>query len=133
MKKLILISLLGLFTGASFAKGSSGKYYIAGKARDNKNNILANKVIIVDFKGEKKEIRTDSAGNYIITIPWMFACPSKLSSEELANTNELLNPKWIWLSYDGIKIKIENEWKSYGRTDVKNEDEITRKLDLKFE
>jgi hypothetical protein len=133
MKNIFFLFALVFLSLPAFSKGTYGKYFITGKAYNSKNELLRNKTIIVDFKGEKNEVRTDGSGNYKITIVWMTACPSGLSAEEAVKETERLNPRWIWLTCDGTQIKIENEWKKYGGMGAKKEEEITRNLDLKFE
>jgi hypothetical protein len=133
MKSIFFLFALSFLAIPAFSKGGHGEYFIVGKAYNSKNELLRNKTITIDFRGEKKQISTDRFGNYKITIIWMTACPSGLSVEEAVKETERLNPGWIWLTCDGIVIKIENQWRKYGGMGAKNEDEITRNLDLKFE
>jgi hypothetical protein len=133
MKSIFFLFAFAFLSIPAFSKGAYGEYFIVGKAYNSKNELLRNKTITIDFRGEKKQISTDRFGNYKITVVWMTACPSKQSAEKTAEQTERMNPRWIWLSCDGIAIKIENQWRKYGGMGAKKEEEITRNLDLKFE
>ena len=58
---LLVFCLLYL---SSNAKGIFGSYAFSGKAYNSKGELIRNGEIVVDIKGSKEIIKTDSLGNY---------------------------------------------------------------------
>ena len=132
MKRLLLFFILIFLAQAAFSKGASGKYFIEGRAFDSKNFILPYSLITVDFNNQLTLVRTDGTGDFRIEVEWHTACPTGAAEGDIERDNDLMNPKWIFLTCNDIEIKVEHQWRKYGMLSYKNESGNIRKLDLNF-
>jgi hypothetical protein len=125
LKYVLTIFIIITLGDSSFGKGASGEYLLTGNAFDKNNQAIRNGILYIKFKGEIDSIKTDELGGYELSIPWQTACPSHF----LIFTgieNEKLNPKSIYIAFQGDSLEIENKWNEY-------DDKSTPiKMDLRF-
>ena len=98
----------------SNAKGILGSYIFSGKAYNAQGELIRNGKIIVDIKGSKETIKTDSLGNYQFDLGYATACPSVVRGLKRRKANNKINPKFITLQYSNIEVKVKNKWRKYG-------------------
>ncbi|HSI91524.1 MAG TPA: hypothetical protein VK927_10440 [Adhaeribacter sp.] len=133
MKKLYLTLIFLFIFSAGFSDGGFGKYFIKGKAFGSNDKVLANALILMDFQDQIKEIKTDEAGNFKLEINWATACRTGETIADIEKMNASFNPTFIHLSYNGKKIKIENQWRKYALISPRTESNLTQNLDLHFQ
>ncbi|HAA01658.1 MAG TPA: hypothetical protein DCD96_08415 [Flavobacteriales bacterium] len=115
----------------STAKGGKGFYCVSGVARSTENGIIKNSSFKITHGAKESNGVTDSNGKFRILVEWQTACPSGISRDAWNNENARLNPEYIYITFQGITLRIENEWEKYagrGRSPKK----VTRKLNLEF-
>lgn len=133
MKKILFIlTFLFFYQSFAFSKGCSGSYFINGFAYNAQKELLTNKIIIVKIGNVTDTIFTDTKGFYEIEIKWRNACPSGVSKSEHSNLNKKINPDFIHIGYQGIIIRLNNEWEKYAECFPENKKSITRKVRLNF-
>ncbi len=132
MKYIFFLLVFTSFSIFAFSKGGSGEYYISGIAFDNKNQPIKNGTIAINFNEKRTIIKTDNLGKYKIIVAWQTACPSDFYWLGIERENERLNPKWIFVTYEGTQIKIANQWRKYSDLFSDNENHITRVLNIIF-
>ena len=129
---ILTVFLCTSWTTPTFRKGCSGTYYISGTAYRADKTIIKSAGLTVKFGKDTKIVRTDSNGQYEISVHWDSACPSGLTGEELKKENERINPQFIYITYADNEIKLENKWEKYADCSPASKDEVTWKKDLHF-
>jgi hypothetical protein len=113
MTKTAIFLILCLIASNSYSKGIFGSYAITGKAYDKSGVLIKNDKITVEFNGERKNVETDSLGNYTIGIGYATACPSVFRGLKRRKANKKMNPKFIVINYNDQEIVIKNKWRKY--------------------
>jgi hypothetical protein len=132
MKRYIIFIFLVCLSIIGFAKGGSGIYYITGIAYGNNKTILSNASFTVKIGEEIKQYKTDSKGQFEIEVHWTSACRSNINTQEWEKENRRLNPEFIFIKYNDIEIRLNNEWKKYAKIFPENKNEVTKHSDLLF-
>lgn len=128
----LCLLLLSFLTSTAWGMGSSGWYYISGKAFSSQKVILRNTTFTVKCRDVVKTVSTDAEGNYEIEIFWTSACRSNRTPWQHYFDNKRFNPKYIFLSYGDSEIKIKNKWEKYAVAIPGSKELITWKRDLTF-
>lgn len=128
----ILTVLLTVTTLDCFAKGKSGSYILTGLALSKTGDTLKNQQILMYFKDTVDTLQTDSNGYYKTKILWTTACPSGITPWQRRRAVKKHNPKYIFFSFKGTKIKIKNDWRSFVSSDFNNPDSHPKKENLIF-
>jgi hypothetical protein len=129
---LTLLILCSLITSC-IARGSAGTYYISGVAYGNGNIILTNIELTVKIGNSKNIVKTDEYGKFEIAIQWIEPCFSGGRRPKHKNhLRKLFNPKFIYICYGVMEIKVKNKWEKYGYSDPVSKEQVTWVKDLKF-
>jgi len=131
MRNLFLVLLI-FSSSLGLAKGTSGFYYLEGKAYSANETILANALLSFTLNEKVYEFNTDEKGNFNTKIYWVIPCKSGMSIAQSKKRIAELNPDRIHFNFKCQGTKIKNYWKEFTDASYNSEKENVMRLDLHF-